>query len=441
MSSCREVFERRPWLAAVALCMPLSSAVTAAPTALAQQAPRAPDVRITPNAIQQRDVPMIIDLAGAPGQTLYFFILRDCDGDPATPELHGNAGCVTPLHRQIFVLDDTGGRQIALRLDDNPHLPDNQNLWVRVSSVPSGDRAYQDALFGLVDEPCSLWATIISAFGAGDCSSGLAEAFGPQRSYDGQRPAVPLEARRLVLPSGNTLAGKPVPVPGTRGATGVTWLDPDSLLVTVGASPPDILTAVDTAPEPVTPGLYRVDVATGKGLRLVAQGEGEILTAPFALGPDAIAFVRERVVVRADGTVASLVIWRGGRASKEIPLRRSIHQILAADPRGARVLAYSRWQGIPSLLEIDLATGAATELGFPPQLFHALMRRPGGSEVVLALEDNAGYNGWELILVDGDGRLAAELAVGARDDLMPAWRPGRREIVYLGQAGEGMEVP
>jgi hypothetical protein len=439
MSKRHEVPVTRPWLASAALC--LISAGATAPAALAQHVPRAPDVRITPNAIQQRDVPMLIDLAGAPGQTLYLFILRDCDGNAATPELRGTERCVTPLHEQMAVLDGTGRRQVELRFEKNLHLPGNQNLWLRASSVPAGDRAYQDAVFGLVDEPCSLWATVISAFGLGSCSSGLGEAFGPQRSHDDQRPAVALEARRLVIPPDGTPAGDPVSVPGTRGATGVAWLDPGTLLVTVGASEQDIVPVDDDAPEPVPPGLYRIDVATGKGQRLVQPGERETLAAPFALGGDAIVFARESVVVRADGSVATLTVLRGNRVTREIPLRRSIHQILAMDPRGRSVLAYSRWQGIPILLQIDLLTGAVADLGFPPQLFHAVMRMPGSSQAVVALEDNAGYNGWDLILVDGSGHLAQELAVGPSEDLMPAWRPGRREIVYLGQTGENAEVP
>lgn len=438
MPSSREVFVCRPWLASVAL---LISVGAVAPAALAQSVPRAPDVRITPNAIQQRQVPMSIDLVGAPGQTLHLFVLRDCDGNPATPELHGRSGCVTPLHKQMVVLDARGRRQVALRFDENPHLPGNVHLWLRVSSVPAGDRAYQDAVFGLVDEPCSLWATIASAFGAGDCASGLGEAFGPQRSYADTRPAVTLEARRLAIPSGGATAERPVPVPGTRGATGVAWLDARTLLVTVGASEQDDVSGGDDAPGAVVPGLYRIDVATGEGQRLVTPGEGETLTAPFALGADALVFVREGMVVRADGTVASLALWRGGRVTRVIPLRRSIHQILAVDRSRHSVLAYSRWKGIPALLQIDLGTGAVTDLGFPTRLFHALMRTPGGSEAVIALEDNAGYNGWDIVLVDGDGSLAAELAVGQGDDLMPAWRPGRREIVYLGQIERSMEIP
>jgi hypothetical protein len=429
----------KPWLANTALC--LISVGTMAPTALAQHVPHAPDVRITPNAIQQRNVPMLIDLVGAPGQTLHLFILRDCDGNAATPELHGTEGCVTPLHKQMVVLDGTGRRQVELRFDKNSHLSGNQNLWLRASSVPAGNRAYQDAVFGLVDEPCSLWATVISAFGLGNCSSGLGEAFGPQRSPDEQRPAVALEARRLVIPSNGTLAGNPVSVPGTRGATGVAWLDSGTLLVTIGTSEQDIVPVDDNASGLVPPGLYRIDVATGKGQRLVQPREGETLAAPFALRGDAIVFVRESAVVRSDGSVATLVTWRDGRITREIPLRRSIHQVLATDPHGRSVLAYSRWLGIPTLLRIELGTGAVADLGFPPQLFHAVMRMPGSSQAVVALEDNAGYNGWDLILVDGSGHLAQELAVGPSEALMAAWRPGRREIVYLGLAEETAEVP
>jgi hypothetical protein len=399
-----------------------------------------PAVEITPNAIETPEKPMKIEIRGAPGQKLYLLILRNCDSDWNTPEIAPRPDCDPRVSTRRIALEANGQWRERKRITEVPASLYGQKLWLRVSPNQEGRWPYGDAMFTMVSKPCSVWDTFIDMFSENGCSADVGRTLSPQMGGNDERPAVALEVRRLVRDAVKGTWGKPVSVPGTRGATGVAWADARSLFVTVGRIEDDVLAAVEEPSKSVQPGLYRIDIAGGKRELLLAAREDEILAAPFAVRSDYMVFVRERVVADRDGTVATLAVWSRG-SIREIPLRRTIHQILAADPKGPSVLAYSRWHGVPALLRVDLRTGAVTHLGFAEPLFHAVMRAPGGGHAVVALEDNAGYNGWDIILVDGKGQLAEELAVGPGEDLMPAWRPGRPELAYLGQADGRTEAP
>jgi hypothetical protein len=400
-----------------------------------------PAVEITPNAIEKPREPMEIAIQGAPRQTLYLFILRNCDNDWNTPEIIPRGGCDPRILSRPIELDDRGHWNERKLMTAVPASLYGQKLWIRVSPNPDGRWPYGDAMFTMVSEPCSVWDTVVELFSDDRCQADIQKTLRPQMGGSDERPAVAMEVRRLVRDPATGAWSKPERVPGTRGATGVAWADAQTLLVTVGRVEEDAAAAVDELPRAARPGLYRMDAASGKGELLLSAGDEEILAAPFAVRTDYIVFVRERVVAGRDGTVATLAVRSRGRILREIPLRRTVHQILAADAGKRSVLAYSRWHGVPALLRIDLRTGAVTHLGLAEQLFHAVMRAPGGSQAAVALEDNAGYNGWDLILVDEKGHLAEELAVGPGEDLMPAWRPERMELVYLGQAERAKEGP
>jgi hypothetical protein len=407
----------------------------------AARADAPPYVAITPNAIQKPDQPIEIAISGRRGQRLYLLILRNCDTDRNTADTP-QPNCDSLVSVRPIDLRDSDRWSERRPLTEVPARLYGETLWLRVSPNRDGRWPYGDAMFTMVSKPCSVWDTVIDLFSTNGCNADVASTLRPQMGGNDERPAVALEVRRLVRDAGKGTWAKPVSVPGTRGATGVAWADARSLFVTVGRIEDDVLAVINETAKPVAPGLYRFDIAGGKRELLLAGRDDEILAAPFAVGPDAMVFVRERVVADRDGTVAKLVVWDRGRIVREIPLRRTIHQILAADSKRTSVLAYSRWEGIPALLRVDLRTGAVTHLGFAEQLFQAVMRPPGGSHAVVALQDNAGYNGWDIILVDGKGKLAAELAVGPAEDLMPAWRPDRPdELAYLGQSDGRTEAP
>lgn len=217
-----------------------------------------------------------------------------------------------------------------------------------------------------------------------------------QRGSD-ERPAATLEVRHLVRDDRTGTWGEPTSVPGTGGATGVAWADAHNLFVTVGRVEEDVRAAIEESSRIASPGFYRLDITTGKRKLLLKAREDESLTAPFAVRPDYTVFVRERVAASHDGTVATLAVWRRGRIIREFPLRRTIHQILAAEPEQPSVLAYSRWQGVPALLRIDLHTGAVTHLGFPLELFFAVTRAPGDTHTAAAVADRIGHDGRMLI--------------------------------------------
>jgi hypothetical protein len=401
-----------------------------------------PAVEITPNSIETPDRPMKIAIRGAPRRKLHVLVLRNCDHDWLTPEIAPRENCDPVVSKWSIELDDRGRwserwQQMAEVTKKDYDKP----LWLRVSPNQNGRWPYGDAMFTVVSDPCSVWDTLVDLFSDSECHADVQSTLRPQMGDNDERPAVALEARRLARDPATGTWARLTPVPGTRGATGVAWADARRLLVTLGRTETGAVVAGEEPSGSVQPGLYRIDVASGRRELLVSAQADEILAAPFAVRPGYMVFVRERTVAAEDGTVASLAVWKRGRVIRGIPLRQTIHQILAADPARSSVLAYSRWQGVPALLRIDLDTGAVTHLGFPAQLFHAVTRAPGGTHAVVAIPDNAGYNGWDLILVDGKGHLAEELAVGPGEDLMPAWRAGGMELVYLGQSEGRMEAP
>ncbi|MCG8422113.1 MAG: hypothetical protein MJE77_29675 [Proteobacteria bacterium] len=220
------------WLAILAAWIQLPTA-----RAAAQAQRRGPEVRISPNAIQKSHVPMTIDLMGAPGQTVYLFVLRSCDRNPATPELRGHDNCKTPLWARQITLDSTGQKRTDLTFSrDIPDVPRNVRLWLRASNHKDGKSDYQDAVFGLLGDPCSIWQTLSSLFAGDRCPIGVKRAVGPQRGIE-DLPDVALEIRRLVITqtaeqtakanlasvstAGVEPAAKPISVPGTHNASGL----------------------------------------------------------------------------------------------------------------------------------------------------------------------------------------------------------------------------
>lgn len=401
-----------------------------------------PAVEIMPNAIETPDEPMEIAIHGAPGQKLYLFILRNCDNDWNTPEVAPRPGCDPRISTRQIELNANGQWREHKRIAEVPADLYGQKLWLRVSLNPDGRWPYGDAMFTMVSELCSVWDTVIHLFTHNPCETDIQATLLPQRHHDENRPAVLLEARILTDALAINQWRQPKPVPSTRGATGVAWADANTLLVTVGHmgthSTPQGKRSSRTSL--LAPGLYRINTVTNRRKRLARAAEGEILTAPYAVSPEVIVFVRERAMVPEGGTVATLAVWKRGRVLNEFPLRYTVHQILGSSSDRMRVLVYSRWNGIPTLLQIDLNTGAVTNFSFVPQLFHAAMRAPGSDKAAIAVHDNAGHDGWDIILTSGNGTLIKDLIVGPGDDLMPAWHPAGNKFAFLGQAEEREEA-
>src|SRR5262245_47445513 len=116
-------------------------------------------IEVDPNAIENIDQPMRINVGGIPqGQTVTLQILQDCNGDHR-PDLQGQGDCKSPLYTRDSSKADTRNRvedylDFAALEKSGTSLPRNRALWLRASRP--GSKQGVLSLFGLVDDPCTL---------------------------------------------------------------------------------------------------------------------------------------------------------------------------------------------------------------------------------------------------------------------------------------------
>lgn len=405
----------------VTLVLSLGFWVAAAAVADAQDvsAPARPrGLTITPNALQDPGRPMRIALQAGIKQPLWLLVLRDCARDGSTPDVRARPGCVNPLRKKGVQTDDSGAYNGELVLDGRdgePALPPNETLVLRAAAVESGEHQYQDVVFGIGGQRCSLWSGVLGSFGLGKCTLGMDRVFNPVRSPGEERPAVTLRVQRV-----DPRQDPPVPMPvaGTDGATGVAWEGPQALLVTLQTS--------------TQAGLYRIDLRTGAAKQIVAAKPGRTLTAPLALGHGGIAVIEELTPSGAAAPVVSLLLVQGTAEAKRWPLSRTVHQLLAVDGKRHKVLACSRATGEAEVFTIDWQTGTEVSLVDNALLAEA-QRAASDGAIALAYPDAANHDGWDLVLLDRQGQLLHGVALGPGHDLMPAWSPSGAELVYLSQ--------
>ena len=382
-------------------------------------------VEVDPNAIATVDRPRRIDVGGIPqGRTVRLQILQDCNGDHR-PDLRGQGDCRSPLYARDS--NKAGSRNLVEDSLDfraleksGTSLPRNQALWLRASRP--GSRHGILTLFGLVDDPCTLWQATLEVFRLGSCSkSGVAQALRRHRGPLGFE-AKTFEVRFL----DSAGDAPPVSIAGTRGATGVAWLNARTLVVT----------------------------ATGAGsklLRVPLEGEPTVLwedpaqdglsaAAPLALPGGRIAFVRQRLPGQesAEGRpVALLSLWADGRIdpAHDVVLPFRIQQLLASSPEGRQILALSLGIGenLPSFLQIDLAERTVQNLGYSNTLYQVAFRSPETGVSVVSFEDVSTDHGWDLVLADDKGRLMKDLQARKQDDILPAWQPDGKSFAYLAE--------
>ncbi len=383
-------------------------------------------VEVDPNAIENVDQPMQINVGGIPqGQTVTLQILQDCNGDHR-PDLQGQGDCKSPLYSRDSSKADSRNRVedsldfAALEKSGTP-LPRNRALWLRASRP--GSKQGVLSLFGLVDDPCTLWQATLEVFHLSACSkSAVAQALRRHRGPLGFEEKT-FEVR-LLDPSGDA---PPVPIAGTRGATGVAWLNDQTLLVTATDSGSKLL----RAPLQGEPTILWTDPAP----------DGLSAAAPLALPGGKIAFVRQRPPGQelADGpAVAILSIWSDGKINRahDVVLPFRIQQLLKSSPDGRQILALSLGIGenLPSFLQIDLAERTVQSLGYSNNLYQVAFRSPKAAVSVVSFEDVSTDQGWDLVLVDGKGHFMKDLQARKKlDDILPAWQPDGKSIAYLAE--------
>ncbi len=387
-------------------------------------------VEVDPNAIENAGQPMQIDVGGIPqGQTVMLQILQDCNGDHR-PDLQGQGDCKSPLYARDSSKADSRNRVedsldfTALEKSGTP-LPRNRALWLRASRP--GSRQGVLSLFGLVDDPCTLWQSTLEVFHLGACGkSAVAQALRRHRGPLGFEEKT-FEVRRLD-PAGDA---PPISIAGTRGATGVTWLNEQTLLVTATEGGSKLL-RVPLQGEPTV--LWK-----GSGQ------DGLAAAAPLALpgGPtgEKIAFVRQRPPGQesADGrSGAVLSLWAGGKVdpAHDVALPFRIQQLLKSSPDGRQILALSLGIGenLPSFLQIDLAERTVQNLGYSNTLYQVAFRSPKAGVSVVSFEDVSTDQGWDLVLADDKGHFMKDLqARKKKDDILPTWQPDGKSIAYLAE--------
>jgi hypothetical protein len=224
---------------------------------------------------------------------------------------------------------------------------------------------------------------------------------------------------------------QPVSVPGTRGATGLAWLDDRTLLVTIAPTAgPSRLLLVYLSGEHAE---ILWEVPCGEEARLA--------TAPLSLPDGRVAFVRQSW----GASNALLSVWEKGAVNptRDIELPGGIHQLVAVAPEGKEILALTLGpeENQPAFLRIDLAARSVENLGFHPALYQALFSSPKGNGAIIAFEDNSGKTGWDLALVDAAGKLISDVQARPQDDLMPAWQPGGGRVAFLAEVEEVERKP
>jgi hypothetical protein len=377
-------------------------------------------LEVEPNAIQDPAQPMVVRVAGIPrGESAHLQVLQDCDGDDR-PDLQGTAGCRSPLREWDSA--PAGAEGVDDRLDFQSlrargvELPVDRRLWLRASRRGSSQALY--ALFGLVKDPCSLWQSLLATFQRSSCRLGLPQALLKHRGARAGKSNL-YEVRRLDL---GTKPFRPLAVPGTRGATGLSWLDERTLFVTV-------------APAAGASRLLRIPLSGGdpEVLWQVPAGDARRAAAPLTLPGGRVAFVRQT----PGATSALLSVWENGSVdpTRDVELPASIHQLAAADSAGTEILALTLGAGEnrPAFLKIDLTTRRVENLGFHPALYQAVFSSPKGDRAIVAFEDNSGQSGWDLALVDAAGKLLEDVQSRPEDDLLPVWQPGGGGLAFVAE--------
>ena len=380
-------------------------------------------LRITPNAIQTRDEPLLVEARGQPGAQAWIFVLRDCNGD-GRPDATSHGTCKSPVKSWSIQVDANGALGERVDFRKHPDIPENVPLWLSVCSGPTPKTHCGDALFGLVKDACGLFSTLVDMFASGPCNPRLHRILGGRRAVT--ESAAQHEIAWVDTSTRGLTIGR---VPDSRGATGVTWEGPRTLVATWGPESAPAETRKAQGPRR-SPGLYRLGT-DGHNPRLLWRApKGVTPGAPLVLDKDRIAFAQERRVPGAAPTF-SLMIW-SRRRLREIPVDRPIRNLYPSDKRKKAVVARAPDVSGFTFLHIELDTGKVTNLGFSGALLHALHRAPGRSGVAAVdYEDVANDGGWEVALVNAQGEGVREISVGPGDAHSPSWSPDGRRLAFL----------
>lgn len=372
---------------------------------------------LAPHGAISLDDKLFVTAPGAAGAMVTVSILADCDGDGVPDPALSKGGCKSPLATKQVQLNAAG---TAIGPFSLAELPEVKAAYDAAGGAPTlgvmvakaaGDMGEVERVWFGGGDACTPFKPLLAGFGAA-CDPAFVSILWSPRELKTDLAGTFMVYRAKAdsdNPGGEA-------VPGTLGATGVTWEDAEHLLVTRGESGGR------------GAGLFRVDLE-GEGEQLMTAEAGHSFWAPRSLGKDGLAYVDRA----PEGD--RLVLVQKGKVKYSVPLPRPAETILGWD--GATFLVYSTAPTY-SILAVHPKTGVVEDLGWAASVYASLTKGSAGTSAVTYRDDAKGF-GWEIAIVDSAGKTVHDLRVDedgtdpGLDDRSPAWRPGKNEVAWVGE--------
>lgn len=384
-------------------------------------------VRLFPDRVQALEDSYAVWVDGVPPETtVWLQVLRSC-GAAGSPDFQPRGECRPEMGEPWTVRASAAPVRTTFTPAQVPPLAslsgaDPALLWLRASAVRGGPGPIVQ--FGVRGTPCAALDRLYDLFG-GACAPAFTNLLAPSKGTAN----LPDAPQAVYLAAADDPASRRR-LDGTRGATGFSWVDGEAFLLTMDDGP--------------VPGLFRATLANDRTLIgppiLVARlPDGAHARAPMALSGG-----RWVVAVAATGDAEewTLDVGEGEGVVHRMRVGAFVLEILGA--HGDAVVVHGLAGGsTPVLLLVDVGTGQIETLPYDPGLVAGLRREPGATRSAVYAPSANPEMGWDVFLVDGDGRPSTPIRVGVEgfdvgvDDWLPAWRPGTHELAWLGEVSGG----
>jgi len=373
-------------------------------------------MRIEPNAVQRRSDPMAVYLSKVPADAVVTLsVLDDCTGD-LFPDLP--PACPAILEGVTVPPTGTDRRRYELDFGRLTMVPEGKPLFLRATIARAGNVRSYDVRFLVAGEPCSFWQTTIAVFTGGECRPEVTAGLAASHWGAADLRVVEGDVRLF------RIGGEDVRVPSTSGATGVAWLDEETLVFT--ASDP-----VDSIDLESLPGLYRVR-QDGTHWHMVWGAPGQVPVAPWVLSGERVAFFS---LPEAEEAPAELVLWKDGGEVERRPLKDGlgVPVRILGDREGQSLLTVVKRPTGPQLVAVQVDDGDWADLGWDPMVPALAGTEIGEAGRTLVEWEDLGADGrWVIGLWSPQsGRQVIEDLLPAKAPRLPAWNPAGAEFAYI----------
>jgi len=370
-------------------------------------------VRISPNALQQRETPMQVEVANIDAtDTVSFEVRADCGRERSSCRQH-------PL--TIPGSWREGAYHAVVDLSETSGIPADEplHLW---TTIVQGDRSTTHAtLFSVKSNHCGLLRTVWQMFASGTCQPNFGRALiGAQ--FGSSEPGSEDKQLRIGVLKDNDSSY----LRGTERVTGVAWRDSEWLLFT------------STGPKRGNgAGLYEV-LPTGSSRTQLFLVQDGAPVAPFALRSGAVGALIRRVDDRWEAWVQdppAAAAAPNGSQPRRIPLSSALGesvQVLATTPSGLLV-HFQRDTEV--LAVIDLLSGAVVELPFDRGLAIRSRARYGKYHPVEHTDSGSTSEGINISGLSSQGTLTKQfLVAGVGDDRLPVASPDGTRLAWVSES-------